>query len=345
MVAAVLLLTLVVSGGPARATPAVRTVPPEETEGDDPALHLLRVASVASREQTYSGVRFVTTWGPSGTASWLVEVDNRPGSGLMVHRLEPGGGRRERVDPGAPGGGMVAPPEGMLEVLARNYRVVAGGDGAVCGRDSTVVHVLRRDGTPAARFWVDKIGGIVLRREILDGRGGLAHASAFIDLRLPAPRELDRLPEAETGSGGSRTGVDRAAAADARARGWRFPDALPGGLTLFRASVEREGHLYLGYSDGLSVLSVFVQPGRLAEERLHGWRSLHRYGHTIWSRDSGGREAIWTSGGHVYSVFADAPADMVDAAVAALPHEPPPGLWQRLGKGAARLLSWANPFA
>jgi hypothetical protein len=128
------------------------------------------------------------------------------------------------------------------------------------------------------------------------------------------------------------------------ARGWRFPRALPGHLELFAADNTSPGYLYLGYSDGLSVVSVFIQSGVLDEERLRGWHAEQRSGHTIWIRDSAGQETIWASGGHVYTVFADAPADMVDAVVAALPHEPVPDLWTRLGRGANRLLSWVNPF-
>ncbi|MGV9777307.1 sigma-E factor regulatory protein RseB domain-containing protein [Streptosporangium sp. NPDC003464] len=328
VLAAVMLLGLVM-GGPAHA------VQPDESDSDDTGLHLLREAAVAGRARGYSGTQYVTAWGRSAAVSSVLEVRNVPGEGLTVH-AQPSG-LLQRVDPGTPAGGMSTPSETMLEVLARNYRVVAVGEGRVCGRPARLVHAVRADGTVAARYWLDEAGGPVLRRELLDGRGRVVHAGAFVDLTLDPAREV-AAPALTAG------GFDLGRTPALRARGWRFPDLLPGRLELFAAHDASPGYLYLGYSDGLSVVSVFIQPGVLDEERLRGWHARQRNGHTIWIRDSAEQETIWASGGHVYTVFADAPADMVDAAVAALPHEPLPSLWTRLGRGADRLLSWVNPF-
>ncbi|MCG5216680.1 sigma-E factor regulatory protein RseB domain-containing protein [Streptosporangium soli] len=327
IVAAVVLLGLVM-GSPSWAA----VVPPEEQESEDTGLPLLREAALAGRTQEYTGVQTLTTWGRSGVSSSLVDVSNTPGSGLTIHP-EPG-----TADPGSLAGGMSAPPEEMLEVLARNFRIVTAGRGSVCGRDTLVVHALRPDGSTAARFWIDEASRLVLRREVLDGRGRVTHAGAFIDIRLPPPRRLTRTPEP-----GQQSRLDVDGLAGLRDRGWTFPRALPGRLELFTAE-ETGGYLHLGYSDGLSVVSVFVQRGSLDEARLAGWHATARSGHTIWIRDSAEQETIWASGGHVYTVVADAPADMVDAAVAALPHESDPGFWARMGRGAGRLLSWINPF-
>ncbi|MDP9865175.1 MULTISPECIES: sigma-E factor regulatory protein RseB domain-containing protein [Streptosporangium] len=328
VLAAVMLLGLVM-GGPAHA------VQPDESDSDDTGLHLLREAAVAGRARGYSGTQYVTAWGRSAAVSSVLEVRNVPGEGLTVH-AQPSG-LLQRVDPGTPAGGMSTPSETMLEVLARNYRVVAVGEGRVCGRPARLVHAVRADGTVAARYWLDEAGGPVLRRELLDGRGRVVHAGAFVDLTLDPARQV-ATPALAAG------GFDLGRTPALRARGWRFPDLLPGRLELFAAHDASPGYLYLGYSDGLSVVSVFIQPGVLDEERLRGWHARQRNGHTIWIRDSAEQETIWASGGHVYTVFADAPADMVDAAVAALPHEPLPSLWTRLGRGADRLLSWVNPF-
>ncbi|AWS46689.1 hypothetical protein DKM19_40745 [Streptosporangium sp. 'caverna'] len=326
--AAVMLLGLVV-GTPAHAAP------PDEAESEDTGLHLLREAAIAGRTRGYSGTQYVTTWGRSGAVSSVLEVRNVPGRGLMMHSRP--SDPVQTADPGTPAGGMTSPSEFMLEVLARNYRVVAAGRGRACGRPARLANVLRQDGTVAARYWLDEAGGLVLRRELLDGHGKVVHAGAFVDLTLD-PARKGAVPVMTTG-GFSLTEVPRLFAG-----GWHFPRALPGRLELFAAHNTSPGYLYLGYSDGLSVVSVFIQSGVLDEERLQGWHAEQRSGHTIWIRDSAGQETIWASGGHVYTVFADAPADMVDAAVAALPHEPVPDLWTRLGRGASRLLSWVNPF-
>ncbi|MBB4937441.1 sigma-E factor negative regulatory protein RseB [Streptosporangium album] len=323
-----------VMGGPAHAGPA-HAAPPDEAESEDTGLHLLREAAAASRARGYSGTQYVTTWGRFGAVSSVLEVRNVPGEGLAV-RAQPSG-LVQLVDPASPAGGMSAPSEVMLAVMARNYRVVTAGEGRACGRRARLVDVVRADGTVAARYWLDAAGGPVLRRELLDGQGKVVHAGAFVDLTLgPVRRASASVPDPG--------GFDLGELPGLRARGWRFPEVLPGRLELFAAHDTSPGYLYLGYSDGLSVMSVFVQSGVLDEEHLRGWHAQRRNGHTIWIRDSAEQEMIWASGGHVYTVFADAPADMVDAAVAILPHEPVPNLWARLGRGASRLLSWVNPF-
>ncbi|MGJ6961232.1 sigma-E factor regulatory protein RseB domain-containing protein [Streptosporangium sp. G11] len=335
ILAAVMLLGMV-AGSPAHAVRAPHSVPPDDIESEDTGLHLLREAAVAGRSRGYSGTQYVTVWGASGSTSAVLEVRNIPGKGLTV-RTEPSGSVRN-ADPGTPAGGMSSPSEVMLEVLARNYRVVAAGEGFACGRPARLVNVLRADGTVAARYWLDESGGPVLRRELMDAAGRVVSAGAFVDLTLDPVVRSTALPVMAAG------GFDLAELPRLEAGGWRFPRVLPGRLELFAAHNTPPGYLYLGYSDGLSVVSVFIQSGMLDEERLQGWHAERRKGHTIWVRDPAGQETIWASGGHVYTVFADAPADMVDAAVAALPHEPVPDLWSRLGRGASRLLSWVNPF-
>lgn len=332
--AVAMLLGLVVAApGHGAATSA------DETDGDDTGLHLLREAAAAGRTHRYTGViRFVTERpGAGGTASALVEVSGA--DGVLTVREALAGAVARRVDPGSPAGGLAAPTPGMLDVLARNYHVVAAGRGTVCGRDSRIVEVRRDDGGVAARFWLDESSRLPLRRDVFDGRGRLTSSAAFVEVEIPQTRrDVTPLP-------GPAAARDEAELARLRARGWGFPVRLPNRLELFAARAEEPGYLYFGYSDGLSVVSIFVQRGYLDEERLTGWHVQARAGHKTWVRDSLRQEASWASGGHVYTVLADAPSDTVDAAIAALPHEREPGFWTRVARGAERLASWANPFA
>ncbi|MEU4831471.1 sigma-E factor regulatory protein RseB domain-containing protein [Streptosporangium sp. NPDC023615] len=339
---AVVMLLGLVTGGPAHAARSSQAVPPDDVESEDTGLDLLREAAIAGRSRGYSGTRYVTVWGTSGSTSAVQEVRNAPGVGLTV-RAEPSG-HTQNADPGTLAGGLSSPSGTMLEVLARNYRVVEAGEGRACGRAARLVNVLRADGTLAARYWIDRAAGPVLRRELLDTRGRIVHTAAFVDLTVQPPAPARGTAPAAATAGMATGGLDLGQIPRLRADGWRFPLALPGGLELFSAHRAPAGHVYLGYSDGLSVVSVFIQHGALDEERLRDWHAERRNGHTIWIRDPVGQETIWASGGHVYTVFADAPADMADAAVAALPHEPVPDLWARLGRGASRVLSWVNPF-
>ncbi len=82
--------------------------------------------------------------------------------------------------------------------------------------------------------------------------------------------------------------------------------------------------LDLGYSDGLSVVSVFEQRGNLAA-KLAGWQKITVAGHVIYAAEPDQRSLTWASRGMVYTVMADAPAQTVDTVIGVLPHDKPPG--------------------
>ena len=101
--------------------------------------------------------------------------------------------------------------------------------------------------------------------------------------------------------------------------------------------------LDLGYSDGLSVVSVFEQRGHLAA-KLDGWRKTTVDGHAIFVAELDQRSLTWSSRGMVYTVMAEAPPQTIDAVVGSLPHDGPTGFWKRMSRGLHRLASWCNPF-
>jgi sigma-E factor negative regulatory protein RseB len=67
-------------------------------------------------------------------------------------------------------------------------------------------------------------------------------------------------------------------------------------------------------------------------------------GHVVYAAEPDQRSLTWASRGMVYTVMADAPTQVVDAVVGALPHDGPPGFWKRISRGFARLASMVNPF-
>jgi sigma-E factor negative regulatory protein RseB len=101
--------------------------------------------------------------------------------------------------------------------------------------------------------------------------------------------------------------------------------------------------LGLGYSDGLSVVSVFEQRGNLAA-RLAGWQKTTVDGHPVYTAGPDQRSLTWACRGMVYTVMTDAPPQVTGAVVGALPHEGPPGFWKRISRGFARLATIVNPF-
>jgi sigma-E factor negative regulatory protein RseB len=131
-----------------------------------------------------------------------------------------------------------------------------------------------------------------------------------------------------------------------RSRGWQVPAALPGGLTLFtgaQTATSTGTVLDLGYSDGLSVVSVFEQRGHLAA-KLAGWQKVKVGGQVVYVALPDQRSLTWSSHDMVYTVMADAPTQTVDAVIGALPHDSPPGFFKRMSRGFVRLASWVNPF-
>ena len=169
------------------------------------------------------------------------------------------------------------------------------------------------------------------------------------------PLRLPRGPAAAGTSAGMRLLSEAAAACqDAAYRGsqvlrWWGQDGtsqLPGNLSLLTAAAAstRSGPVVnLSYSDGLVVVSVFVQRGELAHAPP-GWRPVTLSGRTVYSVNPEDRTFAWSAGGFVYTLVADAPLETVSLVVAALPSTSAQGFWQRMVRGLHRIVSWINPL-
>lgn len=325
---------------PARARPPL---PVAEAPGEEEALaQLARVGEAPA----YRGVRFVSAWAPTGATTRLVHVEHSPGRGTAVEVLGTTEGRDRPVFL------RCARPEGRglaratLELLAAQYEVALAEPAAVAGRSAYVVEVRRGGGSLAARFWVDRRTGLMLRREVRNRRGRVVRASAFITLTVK---------ESVTTVGVARSAQHRlphrmraAELASLRARGWTLPPSLPGGLTLVdaqRGVVAGRTVVHLVYSDGLSMVSVFVQRGALATRKLRGWREVELAGGVVYRQHTVPRRVLWSGDAYVYTVVADAPPRVVEKVVAGLPHaERDSGVWARMARGFAQLGAWLNPF-
>ena len=352
LLAVTVLACLLLTPGQAIAAPRHHA----PAENDEAALKLLRRSADAARTCPYTGVQVIAAWSGAGTSTSIVDVAHRPGHGTTMRvrgtGSDPSGAAYTLDDPSrqdAPVGGLSGPSAEQLWLLSRNYTVHPAGDtdmpDTVGGRPTDVVEARRADGTVAARFWIDRAEHLLLRREIFDTSGRLVQASAFVSLKL----------NDDGGGGGGvktrRPWGDRLRQADiARLRraGWTIPASLPGGLTLYdarRGGGPSRPVVHLGYSDGLSVVSVFVQRGRLDGPRMTGWRRVERHRDVMYVSGAVQQRLTWAAHGFVYTVFADAPIHLTQRVVAALPHEPRPGFWTRIGHGLRRVGSWLNPFA
>jgi sigma-E factor negative regulatory protein RseB len=317
-----------------------------------PALTLLSQAAVASRTVAYEGVEVVTEWARPGAITSVLRVWHSPDgaaltqavapvpgwSGEVPHILLPSasfGGQTMAGERAAVGAAMLGMSPRLVSLLSANYRVTVGGWGEVAGRRARIVAARWRHGGVAARFWLDRQTTLPLRRQTFDPAGHVVSDAAFAQLRLG--RTVDRRPAAAARPWAAALASAQLTAL--RAQGWPLPGPLPGNLALLdaRQQVTDVGRVIdLDYSDGLCLVSVFMQRGHLPP-RMTGWSEVVLRGRQVYTDDSSGAGIAWSAHGFVYTVVAAAPAQTVGQVVAALPHDGAPGFLARLGRGLHRL--------
>lgn len=233
------------------------------TPDDASAVALLSRAGAASDGVAYSGVT-LTTGGATATPI-RAQVTGIPAVGTIVATA---GGSAVLAGQGR--SGSLADASRVLGLLVDNYRVVreAERDKQVAGRSAEAVEAYRQDGSLAARYWIDGGTGLLLRRDLVARNGSTTSSTWFAQLRLgkaavahPPPMAADEWSHA----------LDPAARATWRKAGCTCADTLPGGLTLLQARTDDAGAaggpghgvVHLLYSDGLTEVSVFDQPGQL----------------------------------------------------------------------------------
>jgi sigma-E factor negative regulatory protein RseB len=321
-------------------------------QGSARAARLLTQAAQAAVQTSYQGEEIVSRWGTNGGSVLVSDIWHASGGQSITRTLAAGtyasSGPYLSADTDAQW------PEGVLGVtiplvrlLQTHYIVAYQGPGLADNRAAQVVDARRSDGSLAARFWLDDATNLPLEREVFDTSAHVIGEDVFVNVQVigqgpvAAPVGGPAVPQDPWPNPLSASQL-----LALRDRGWLVPPGLPGGLSLFtgaQAATSSGNVIDLGYSDGLSVVSVFEQHGNLAAE-LAGWQKTTVAGHVIYVAEPDQRSLTWSSRGIVYTVIADAPAQTVAAVVGVLPHDTPPGFWRRMSRGLARLASWANPF-
>jgi sigma-E factor negative regulatory protein RseB len=308
-------------------------------------VRLLTEAVTACQAEPFHGEQIAAWFGSAETVS-VIQVWHRPDGDMLVQasKVASGAGPHSELsaDPAGPDE-VLTLTSPLLALMRKNYVISYGGPSDVDGRPAQMVEVRHPGGALAARFWVDTATKLPLRRELIDG-GALLSEDAFLELSV-GTRQLDGMPKADAHPWSGRlTARDRA---HLKARGWPLPATSVAGLSLFQATQKstKSGKVVeLSYSDGLSVISVFVQRGELPHS-LPGWRRFtSRGGSVVYASDPNGRDLAWSTDGYVYTMISDAPPGVVEQVVMHLPHNRSVGFWARMGRGFRRLASWANPF-
>ncbi len=337
----VLLLLAWLAGLEALATgaPVLARVPGPDsgaaTTSSQRALQLLDNAARVARNLPWSGVQQVTSWQSGVARTAVLSVSYDPGVGSVV---------RDASDPTT----ALAVPADVLDerlvgLLGSRYDLSVTTTGRCAGHLADLVEARRRGVSGAAavagRFWVDRTTGMVLRRDVLDPSGAVVRRTAFVHLDSTAAPVVVAAAPALRPTGRRVTAVELAGLRTAA------PTELPDGMRLFEARMH-DRVLQLAYSDGLSSLSLFVQPGDVPPS-VEG-AVQRRGGYDVVSVAPGREQLVWAGGGRTWTLVSDAPADAVNAAVAALPHgagkRPADGLPARSWRGLSRVGSWLNPF-
>ncbi len=366
-----LLASTLAGSDPMTAQPAAMRraggVQPKATtrSADDPqvrrGLLLMQAAATACQSVSYRGVQIVAWSSPAGSSSYLIDVWHRQGEPELAATDRDGDDSRTSVGiPGASAGagavGVLSISSARLTALRENYVVEYAGTGSSSDRPAQIVTVRRHDGTLAAQYWLDRDTSLPLRREMFDESGRRVSEGAFIDLEIglsgmgsvpPAQGQAwDAFLPAQQAPG-SRVSAARIHAL--RAAGWPVPGKLAGNMALSSVSrtATRSGQvLDASYSDGLSVVSVFIQRGQLSGA-LPGWHHVDVHGLPVYSTESGDLDEqglAWSTGGFVYTVIADAPPQAISRVIVQLPHDLDAGFWQRVARGIRRIGSWFDPF-
>ena len=320
-------------------------------------LRLLSEAARACQHVSYQGVQRTAWRGPGG--SWislvnvwhqrahqtLIQAATMPAAALPwpgASSTDPDGDGDDDVGQRDPEGIMTMTSQ-MVGLLAENYRVFLAGRGQVAGRPVQELVLRHPDGRLAARFWLDSVTKLPLRRETFDGHARMVSDDVFVSLKL-GPLTAAAVPRTASATGGKPLAGGQLTRL--RAAGWPLPAQLPGQLTLLRASETggpSDAVVDLAYSDGLSVISLFVQRGHLPAQ-LNGWSEVALRGDRVYASGRDQRSVAWSARGFVYTLIADAPDQTLDQVVGVLPHNGGPGFFGRMGRGLGRLVSWLDPF-
>ena len=159
-----------------------------------------------------------------------------------------------------------------LELLLRNYAVLAAGEGRVAGRPVNIVDLTsKHPGNPSKRLWIDRETGIVLKSEDRSAAGELRSRMEFTEISYGKPAAGAAFEP--TADGGPRWvekerdhEISRAELEKAVGIKVAFPQHVPAGyvldsITLYSCECEC-GHkaAHLRYTDGLNSISIYETP-------------------------------------------------------------------------------------
>lgn len=186
--------------------------------------------------------------------------------------------------------GFPALVPGTPSTLERAYVVKAGRDGRVAGRQVRLVTISPRDGYRYGyHLWADDASGLLLKAGLLDEHGSVVEQYMFTEVSIGRPIPDSALVPQYAAREATRLPANEPMLADTPGK-WE-PGRLPEGFALTARVVRRLPGAdlpveHLVYSDGLAVVSVFIEPvtgssGPAAIDGLRRMGAVHAFGKVI----------------------------------------------------------------
>lgn len=193
-----------------------------------------------------------------------------------------------------------------LALLKRNYRIRVGKEGRVAGRTARAVVIKPRDDLRYGyQLWADVATGLLLKASLVDEQGAMLEQYMFAQINIGRPIAESALKSQIPAGKFIRQPLD-STDTEPMPHGWNAAE-LPAGFTLTArmSRPRRDSRLpmeHLVYSDGLAVVSAFIEPlpeqdGRESLEGVTRMGAVHVYNRT--------------TNGHRVTVMGEVPAATV----------------------------------
>ncbi|MEU8227165.1 transcriptional regulator [Kribbella sp. NPDC048915] len=339
---AVLVSSALIGFGLPTSAAAVPAMPAPPKADSPTAVSWLQRAAAAPDQVSYHGTQIITSWGPHGASSAMLDIVHAASQGSEISVIGSSApGAKAFVQRATAASAAV--DGGPLALLQATYQLVDKCCTDLIGRSAVLVEALRADQTLAAKFWIDKATGLLLQRQLFSTDGKtMVRATLFTELAIESSEFLGHLPPMVP-SGVESVGMDKVDGL--RSEGWVCAPELPASLKLHDVHQDTtNGSLQFSYSDGLFNVSLFEQRGTLDPVAVRGFSTTDSPG--VYVRYGMPSYVVWSSGGIVYTLIGDLPADRLDQVVRSFPHEVPVRLTaiQRLGTGLAKIATWLTPM-
>ena len=220
------------------------------------------------------------------------------------------------VGQGQGGPGQIASGIGAAK-FAEHYNVRKWDTQRVAGLDCQVLLLEPKDGLRYGhKLWADINTGLLLKAQMFNEKGDVVEQIGFTQVEIGGIIEKYQARLARR-DGGRDWRVAGAQVSDANLAeaGWKIEPAIPGFRKISEMKRSRSDGVELGqvvFSDGLSSVSVFVEPARPGVKvrdgaAVHGAANVYRR----------------SIGDHVVTVLGEAPAACVTRIARAIEYKPP----------------------